>query len=94
MSEDVNINVRSFKTTDGSQTTQLSPSGTRRQKPNWYIWVKADGQGILVIDSEKKRINLPPNGEIRNPVWCDDSACPLLGPSLHAFGRGCRLYEG
>jgi len=94
MIQDVNVNVQSFTTTDGSQTIQVSPSGSRRQKPNWYIWVKSDGSGILVIDSEKKRVSLPPSGEIRNPVWCDDAACPLRGAQYHAFGKGCRLYEG
>lgn len=94
MVEDVNVNVQAFKTVDGGQTIQITPSATRRQKPNWYIWVKPDGSGILVIDSQKERIQLPANGEVRNPVWCEDSACSLMGATHHAFGKGCRLYKG
>lgn len=94
MIEDVNVNIQSFTTVDGGQTIQISPSGSRRQKPNWYIWVKTDGSGILVVDSQKQRTELPKNGEVRQPVWCEDTACPLIGPAMHAFGKGCRLYNG
>lgn len=92
--KEVNVAVQAFETTDGGQTLQITPSGSRRQKPNWYIWIKFDGSGTLVIDSQKKRIELPENGEVRQPVWCQDLACPLIGASLHAFGKGCRLYKG
>lgn len=94
MIEDVNVNVQSFETEDGGQTIQISPSSTRRQKPNWYIWVKSDGSGRLIISSETKVIILPPNGEIKQFIWCEDSVCPLKGVQLHTFGKGCRLYKG
>lgn len=24
--------------------------------------------------------------------WCNDPACPLMGPTQHEFGKGCRLF--
>jgi hypothetical protein len=89
----VKISIESFTTADGGQTTQISPSATRRQKANWYIWVKPDGSGILVIGSGKQRIPLPSNIEKLTGERCEDSACPLLDLVPHIFGKGCRLYH-
>lgn len=55
------VEIESFKTGDGGDTIGITPSGSRRQKPSWYIWMKPDGSGILVIDSQKLRVELPAN---------------------------------
>ncbi len=94
----VKVEVQSFHTTDGVETLSVSPSESRRKKANWYIWMKADGSGILVIDSRHLRVDLPANSPIReepmssSSIWCTDSACPLRGFTEHEFGKGCRLH--
>lgn len=60
MVEDVNIDVQSFRTEDGGQTLSVAPLGTRRQRANWYVWIKPDGSGILVTKSGT-RVHLPKN---------------------------------
>lgn len=55
------VEIESFKTCDGGDTIGIAPSDSRRKKPGWYIWMKEDGSGILVIDSQKLRVELPAN---------------------------------
>lgn len=42
------ISIESFQTVDGVLTISVSPSVSRRQKANWYVWIKPDGSALLV----------------------------------------------
>ena len=55
------VEIESFETTNGSATISIAPAGSRRTKPNWYVWMKEDGSGILVIDETMTRVKLPAN---------------------------------
>ena len=62
VTEAAKVQIESFVTMNGQETIAIRPSESRRKKPSWYIWMKADGSGILVIDSQKTRVELPANG--------------------------------
>ena len=61
VTEPAKIQIESFVTMDGQESLSVQPSESRRKKANWYIWMKADGSGILVIDSQHLRVELPAN---------------------------------
>jgi hypothetical protein len=71
------LEIETFKTVDGGDTIAIQPAGSRRQKPSWYVWMKSDGHGILVIDSQTKRIELPANqNRDGSDVVCDHDLTP------------------
>jgi hypothetical protein len=55
------VAIESFQTVDGGQTISVSPAVSRRQKSNWYVWIKPDGSGLLVIDNPPYKTHLPAN---------------------------------
>lgn len=54
------ITIESFQTVDGGQTVSISPAVSRRQKAQWYVWIKPDGSGLLVTEDGTK-LHLPAN---------------------------------
>ena len=77
------LEIETFKTVDGGETISIRPSSSRRQKSNWYVWVKENGEGLAVVDSEAKRLFLPANSD-RKPCngdhkLDDDLVCGRCG---------------
>jgi hypothetical protein len=62
----------------GNEQIVLSKNGPDKVK-GLSLKRNSEGQLEFLLGSDK--------------VLCHDSACPLLGPCQHEFGKGCRLYK-
>jgi hypothetical protein len=69
------ISIGDFATMDGVRTIEVAPAGTRRQQPNWYIWIKPDGSGKLFIISTGEKVDLPASSS-RNVPEVDPKFVP------------------